>query len=311
METEVRDQSILVEQLAKISFEANNELDEAQKKLCDLENHLKDNSNPKALKRLPKFVASIQEKLLTILSRRGVEKIDFQGIFSAFNSDRSAICISDPGHFVPDLHSSYFAGSPEFNLTICALSDMAQLEDSMKILLSNPLHKPPAWLIFRAILCVWFWLFGITLLGQQPFAQMHHQQSHPHHGHHKAHHGGVLNVIGKCEIGHVEVRVVKDLIEVWFVGGGGDTDRSVPVQAEAVVLNVKISEEREQTLLLKADPMKLAGEKIGYCSRFSARANWLKAIARFEAHGEILFKGIRRPLVIKFPEGYHPGHGIE
>ena len=43
------------------------------------------------------------------------QKIDFQGIFSAFNSDRSAICISDPGHFVPDLHSSYFAGSPEFN----------------------------------------------------------------------------------------------------------------------------------------------------------------------------------------------------
>lgn len=36
-----------------------------------------ENFNPKAFKRLPKFVTTIQEKLLTILSRREVEKIDF------------------------------------------------------------------------------------------------------------------------------------------------------------------------------------------------------------------------------------------
>lgn len=38
-----------------------------------------ENFNPKAFKRLPKFVGSMQEKLLTILSRREVEKIDFNG----------------------------------------------------------------------------------------------------------------------------------------------------------------------------------------------------------------------------------------
>ena len=122
----------------------------------------------------------------------------------------------------------------------------------------------------RTIWYVWLALLSSVLLGGWTIAQEHHHNEHPKHGHHKAHHGGVLNVIGKCEIGHIEVRVVEDLIEVWFVGGGGDTDRSVPVQAEAVVLNVKNSEERERTLFLKADPMKLAGEKVGYCSRFSA-----------------------------------------
>lgn len=35
---------------------------------------------------------------------------------------------------------------------------------------------------------------------------------------HKAHHGGVLNVIGE-ESGHVEVLIRGDLLEAWFVGG--------------------------------------------------------------------------------------------
>jgi molecular chaperone GrpE len=50
-----------------------------------LENNLQDQSNPKALKRLPKFVASMQEKLLTILSRREVEKINFEGDLPDFS----------------------------------------------------------------------------------------------------------------------------------------------------------------------------------------------------------------------------------
>lgn len=49
-------------------------------------NYLDNNSkegemNVKALKRLPKFVGSIQEKLLTILGRREVKKIEFEGEF--------------------------------------------------------------------------------------------------------------------------------------------------------------------------------------------------------------------------------------
>lgn len=44
-----------------------------------------ENINQKALKRLPKFTASMQEKLLTILSRRGVEKIEFDGDIPDFS----------------------------------------------------------------------------------------------------------------------------------------------------------------------------------------------------------------------------------
>lgn len=44
-----------------------------------------ENFNPKAFKRLPKFVGSMQEKLLTILSRREVEKIDFNGVTPDFS----------------------------------------------------------------------------------------------------------------------------------------------------------------------------------------------------------------------------------
>ncbi|MGI0482911.1 nucleotide exchange factor GrpE [Geminocystis sp. CENA526] len=44
-----------------------------------------ENINQKALKRLPKFTASMQEKLLTILSRRGVEKIQFDENMPDFN----------------------------------------------------------------------------------------------------------------------------------------------------------------------------------------------------------------------------------
>ena len=43
------------------------------------------------------------------------EKIHFEGMISAFENEFSTICISDPGHFIPHLHSSYYAGSPEVN----------------------------------------------------------------------------------------------------------------------------------------------------------------------------------------------------
>ncbi len=43
------------------------------------------------------------------------KKITFQGMISAFENNRSTICISDPGHFVPGLHSSYFVGSADLN----------------------------------------------------------------------------------------------------------------------------------------------------------------------------------------------------
>ena len=161
------------------------------------------------------------------------------------------------------------------------------------------------------IIFIWIVLLQTMLLNDWTGAQDHHHKKNHHNGHHEAHHGGVLNVISMCEIGHVEVRVDEDVLEVWFVGGGRDTHRSVPIQAAEVALAVTFPDGSERILLLKADPMKLAGEKIGHCSRFSTRADWLIEFNEFEARGEIVFKGIRRPLIIKYPKGYDPGHGTQ
>ena len=131
-----------------------------------------------------------------------------------------------------------------------------------------------------------------------------------HHGDHEAHHGGLLNVIGE-EAGHIEIRVEGDTLEAWFVGGGHDTNRSVPIKAEEIPLKVAVPGKGQLTLVLKASPMKLAGEKVGHCSHFIAKAAWLRDVKEFEARGEVVFKGIRHELLIKYPGGYDPMHGHE
>ena len=137
----------------------------------------------------------------------------------------------------------------------------------------------------------------------------HHTKEGHHHAHHKAHHGGVLNVIGKCETGHLEIRLEGATLEAWLVGGGHDTDRSVPVKTEEIPLTMTIPGQEKRILVLKADPMKLAGERLGHCSCFIAKADWLKEVKEFEARGKLVFKGVRHELLIKYPEGFDPGHG--
>jgi hypothetical protein len=161
------------------------------------------------------------------------------------------------------------------------------------------------WLI-RAVLC------GAVLLlhnhwsplgsGEQAVAEGRH------HGHHEAYHDGVLNVIGR-EDGHIEVRVKGDTLEAWFVGGGDDTNRSVPIKAEEVFLKVRIpGQSGERSLVLKAAPLRLAGEKVGKCSHFVGRAVWLSEGRQFEAVGEVVFRGVDHKLFIKYPHGYDPMH---
>jgi hypothetical protein len=72
---------------------------------------------------------------------------------------------------------------------------------------------------------------------------------------------------------------------------------------------VRITGREELRLVLKADPMKLNGEKVGHCSHFIAKADWLKGVKHFEARGEIEFQGVVHKLLIRYPEGYHPRHG--
>ncbi|NWF53627.1 MAG: hypothetical protein HXY45_02395 [Syntrophaceae bacterium] len=147
-----------------------------------------------------------------------------------------------------------------------------------------------------------------TLLALLGFLLFHSDLAGQGHGH-KAHHGGVLNVIGK-EFGHVEILVQGDMLEAWFVGGGHDTGRSVPIPAAEIVLTATIPEKGQKKLILKADPLKLAGERIGHCSHFIAQAEWLKEVKEFEARGETFFKGVRQPLVIKYPRGHDPVHSL-
>lgn len=125
---------------------------------------------------------------------------------------------------------------------------------------------------------------------------------------HKAPHGGVLNVIGK-ELGHIEILIQDGKLEAWFVGGGHETDRSVPIKEKEITLKVILPGKRQEKLILKADPMKLAGERIGHCSHFVAQAEWLKEVKEFEAYGEVIFKGLQQKLIIKYPEGHDPIHG--
>jgi len=136
------------------------------------------------------------------------------------------------------------------------------------------------------------------------------------HGH-KAFHGGILNVIGK-ELAHVEVLIQEDTLEAWFVGGGQDTGRSVQIKAARIPLTVNIPGQGQKRLVLKADPLELAGEKMGSCSHFVARADWLKEVKEFEANGSVVIKGVKEKLIIQYPEGYdplhrpgHEGHGKE
>jgi hypothetical protein len=149
---------------------------------------------------------------------------------------------------------------------------------------------------------------GSTVIYSDAAEKRHPEKDH-HHRHHEAHHGGVLNVIGECEIGHIEVRLEGDTLEAWFVGGGHDTDRAIPIKAAGIPLTVSVPGKGEMALVLKANPVKLAGEKVGHCSHFIAKADWLRDVKEFEARGEVVFKGIRRELIIKYPEGYDPEHG--
>lgn len=122
---------------------------------------------------------------------------------------------------------------------------------------------------------------------------------------HKAVHGGSLNAIVTCENGHAEVAVNGDKLQMWFVGGGPDTDKSIRVPDKSITLNIKTSG-GAKTLVLSPKPLELAGEKVGDCSYFEGTAAWLKGISKFNASSNIIFKGKKMPLKIVYPDGYDP-----
>ena len=141
-----------------------------------------------------------------------------------------------------------------------------------------------------------------------------HESGHAHgqrgngSGHHAAPHGGSLNVIESCELAHVEVKVEGSVMTCWFVGGGQDTGRSVRVPDEQITLSVVTVDNTRRTLVLLAEPIELAEERVGDCSCFEGEADWLPAAKRFEASGTVTMKGKARELKIHYPGGHDPNH---
>ena len=124
-------------------------------------------------------------------------------------------------------------------------------------------------------------------------------------GEHKAAHGGSLNAIVTCENGHAEVKLDGNKMQMWFVGGGPNTDKSIRVPDKSISLQID-AKGSKKTLILTPKPLELAGEKVGDCSYFEGNAPWLNGTKEFNASGQITFKGKNMPLKIEYPKGYDP-----
>jgi len=123
---------------------------------------------------------------------------------------------------------------------------------------------------------------------------------------HEAHHGGCLNAIELCAVGHAEVKVEGGTLRCWLVGGENETGKSVRVPDTEIRLTVKLESGEEKPLVLAAKPIAVADEKVGDCSYFEGAADWLKDAAKFQATGTVHFKGQVRKIEIRFPEGFDP-----
>jgi hypothetical protein len=132
---------------------------------------------------------------------------------------------------------------------------------------------------------------------------------------HQAYHGGCLNAIETCALGHAEVKLEDDTLKVWFVGGESHTDAPVRVTDKQIVLAVKPDGGEEKTLKLDPMPNKYANEEVGNCSHFEAKADWLKGLKKFDAQGKVTLAdkdnpltapGREKPIKIEYPKGYDP-----
>jgi hypothetical protein len=123
---------------------------------------------------------------------------------------------------------------------------------------------------------------------------------------HEAHHGGCLNAIELCAVGHAEVKVDGGTLRCWLVGGENETGKSVRVPDTEIRLTVKLESGEEKLLVLAAKPIEVADEKVGDCSYFEGAADWLKDATKFQATGTVHFKGQNRKVEIHYPDGFDP-----
>ena len=139
--------------------------------------------------------------------------------------------------------------------------------------------------------------------GKSPAQAPSHEEK-PHG--HEAHHGGCLNAIDMCSVGHAEVKLEGNTLKLWFVGGENDTGTAVRVPDKEINLSVKPGNGKARDLHLKAVPNELAEEEVGNCSHFEGAADWLKGAKKFDATGKVNFKGSVRNIKIQYPGGYDP-----
>ena len=160
-----------------------------------------------------------------------------------------------------------------------------------------------------SFLCCAATIAVLSLSGCKPAE--HHEHAHDHEGEHehghKAAHGGCLNALGTCENGHAEARLADGTLELWFVGGGSDTEKAVRIPDVGFTLAVTPDKAAApRPLGLAAVPGELSEEKVGDCSHFVGKAEWLKGVAAFTAVGEVTFRGRKQAVRIEYPNGYDP-----
>jgi len=123
---------------------------------------------------------------------------------------------------------------------------------------------------------------------------------------HTAYHGGSLNAIETCAVGHAEIKIDGKTMNLWLVGGENETGKAVRTADPAIELKVTADGGKTWSISLQPMPLELAGEKVGDCSHFEATADWLDGLKKFHAEGQVDFKGKKRAVKIDYPEGYDP-----
>ena len=133
-----------------------------------------------------------------------------------------------------------------------------------------------------------------------------------HKHEHKAPHHGTLVVFGE-EFAHIELVLDKKTGKLTVYVLDGEAEKAVRIKQDEIELKINKIEKKsaDVALKLKGQANVLTGEKEGDTSEFTAQANELKDVKRFEASvGAITIKGKEfKNTKFKFPEGNeHHGH---
>ncbi|HNY10577.1 MAG TPA: hypothetical protein PKK26_03200 [Candidatus Wallbacteria bacterium] len=120
--------------------------------------------------------------------------------------------------------------------------------------------------------------------------------------HEKTAHGGELQMIGECAIGHAEIIVEEGTVEIWILSGGRGVLKPVTLPDKTIGMKANIEGSKiPMTLILKAVPLDRS-ESVGNCSHFIGGLDELKgAGTRFRAAGKIIYNGAKLDLVINYP----------